>query len=114
MNIDRGLLMVMWPVLKSCRSTGKQTAEESMVCAWAVRQLHAGKQCMQAGVRGCACMPCSGGPTCMRDAADDVDAMTKPEMARPAITPPPEPVAQAANANMHTWWEQAAHLSNWL
>ena len=38
----------------------------------------------------------------MSEAADEVDAMTKPEMARPAMTPPPAVVAHAANANMHT------------
>ena len=40
--------------------------------------------------------------TCMRVAADDVEAMTKPLIPRPAITPPLAVPAHAANAKMTT------------
>ena len=45
------------------------------------------------------------GRTCIKVAADDVDAMTKPHTDKPAITPPWAEPAQAANAKIATCTE---------
>lgn len=42
------------------------------------------------------------GRACMSVAAEEVEAMTRPETARPAMTPPLALPAHCAKANMHT------------
>ena len=105
MNMDHGLLMVMCPVLKSCQHTEmvplRQPSHEA--CRRDKQPQHCPNHVKEGW--GVCC-------TCMRVAADEVEAMTKPLTPRPAITPPLAVPAHAANAKMTTCASMSAtHLS---
>lgn len=106
--------MVIWPVLKSCRF---KYGLAFLQCIYITLKLNMDMHLEKSAVRDPHVHPMSDHlnekftrvkqcgsrkRACMRVAAEEVEAMTRPQTERPAMTPPLADPAQAANAKMAT------------